>query len=48
MSLPMGPYLDDVQARQVAEAVLLAAGVPLPASGTATAPLPAAALPASP
>jgi UDP-2-acetamido-2-deoxy-ribo-hexuluronate aminotransferase len=32
MSLPMGPYLDDAGARQVAEAVLSAAGVPLPAA----------------
>ncbi|MGZ5200136.1 MAG: DegT/DnrJ/EryC1/StrS family aminotransferase [Telluria sp.] len=48
MSLPMGPYLDDAEARQVAEAVLSASGVPLPAGGTATDPLSAAALPASP
>jgi UDP-2-acetamido-2-deoxy-ribo-hexuluronate aminotransferase len=49
MSLPMGPYLDHAEARQVAEAVLSAAGVPLPATGhTATDPLPAAALPTSP
>lgn len=46
MSLPMGPYLDDGQARQVAEAVLAAAGVPLPASGE-TASTDRAALPAS-
>jgi UDP-2-acetamido-2-deoxy-ribo-hexuluronate aminotransferase len=32
MSLPMGPYLDDASARHVAEALLTAAGVPLPAS----------------
>lgn len=31
MSLPMGPYLDDAQARQVAGAVLAAAGVAVPA-----------------
>jgi UDP-2-acetamido-2-deoxy-ribo-hexuluronate aminotransferase len=31
MSLPMGPYLDDASARQVAAAVLDAAGVPVPA-----------------
>jgi UDP-2-acetamido-2-deoxy-ribo-hexuluronate aminotransferase len=49
MSLPMGPYLDHAEARQVAEAVLLAAGVPLPACGEAgTDPLPSAVLPTSP
>jgi UDP-2-acetamido-2-deoxy-ribo-hexuluronate aminotransferase len=49
MSLPMGPYLDDGAARQVAEAVLTAAGVPLPAAGHGAAdPLPAAALPTAP
>jgi UDP-2-acetamido-2-deoxy-ribo-hexuluronate aminotransferase len=49
MSLPMGPYLDHAEARQVAEAVLLAVGVPLPASGEAgTDPLPSAVLPTSP
>ncbi|MGZ5182636.1 MAG: DegT/DnrJ/EryC1/StrS family aminotransferase, partial [Ramlibacter sp.] len=49
MSLPMGPYLTDAEAREVAEAVLEAAGVPLPA-GSSAAPdtLPSAALPASP
>jgi UDP-2-acetamido-2-deoxy-ribo-hexuluronate aminotransferase len=35
MSLPMGPYLDDASARQVAMAVLAAAGVALPASDAA-------------
>lgn len=33
MSLPMGPYLDDAGARQVALAVLGACGVALPAAG---------------
>ncbi|GAB3465663.1 O-antigen biosynthesis protein WlbC [Massilia terrae] len=47
MSLPMGPYLDDAGARQVAEALLAAAGGSLPAAAQA-APLPGAALPASP
>jgi UDP-2-acetamido-2-deoxy-ribo-hexuluronate aminotransferase len=36
MSLPMGPYLDDHDARLVAEAVLSAAGVAVPASAEAT------------
>jgi UDP-2-acetamido-2-deoxy-ribo-hexuluronate aminotransferase len=35
MSLPMGPYLDDAVAREVAEAVLAAAGVALPAATAA-------------
>jgi UDP-2-acetamido-2-deoxy-ribo-hexuluronate aminotransferase len=49
MSLPMGPYLTDHEAREVAEALLTAAGVPLPAGGQAPADaLPAAPLPASP
>jgi UDP-2-acetamido-2-deoxy-ribo-hexuluronate aminotransferase len=49
MSLPMGPYLDHAEARQVAECVLLAVGVPLPATGeAATNALPSAVLPASP
>jgi UDP-2-acetamido-2-deoxy-ribo-hexuluronate aminotransferase len=40
MSLPMGPYLDDATARQVAEALLTAAGVPRPASQGDLAGLP--------
>jgi UDP-2-acetamido-2-deoxy-ribo-hexuluronate aminotransferase len=40
MSLPMGPYLDDHDARMVAQAVLNAVGVPVPATGAAaTAPV---------
>jgi UDP-2-acetamido-2-deoxy-ribo-hexuluronate aminotransferase len=46
MSLPMGPYIDDAEVRQVAEALLTAVGVPVPAAQTD--PLPAAALPTSP
>jgi UDP-2-acetamido-2-deoxy-ribo-hexuluronate aminotransferase len=42
MSLPMGPYLDDASARQVAMAVLQAAGVALPACDAAAAGEPAA------
>jgi hypothetical protein len=49
MSLPMGPYLTDNEAREVAEALLSAVGVPLPAGGQSpTDALPAAPLPASP
>ncbi len=47
LSLPMGPYLDDAGAREVAEALLSAAAVPLPATGQAGF-LPGAALSASP
>jgi UDP-2-acetamido-2-deoxy-ribo-hexuluronate aminotransferase len=36
MSLPMGPYLTDQDARLVAEAVLNAAGVAVPAAAEAT------------
>jgi UDP-2-acetamido-2-deoxy-ribo-hexuluronate aminotransferase len=57
MSLPMGPYLDDASARQVAAAVLDAAGVPVPArvdephreaeAGVPEAGSPAAGVPAA-
>lgn len=47
MSLPMGPYLDNASARQVAEALLAAAGVPLPAADLARL-VRDAALPAAP
>jgi UDP-2-acetamido-2-deoxy-ribo-hexuluronate aminotransferase len=47
MSLPMGPYLDDASARQVAMAVLQAAGVVLPACDAAAAGEPAPGEPAA-
>jgi UDP-2-acetamido-2-deoxy-ribo-hexuluronate aminotransferase len=47
MSLPMGPYLDDASARQVAMAVLQAAGVALPACDAAAAGEPAPGEPAA-
>ena len=39
LSLPMGPYLEAATARQVAEAVLTAAGVALPATDEAPTPV---------